>query len=77
MRPVKGAGPLVGPVVSSPGSLGRVNTGHPARAGGGRARGTGARERRLRLLPTRVVMYFVLAFAFFERSSYQASQEGT
>nr|WP_236655639.1 hypothetical protein [Streptacidiphilus carbonis] len=23
------------------------------------------------------MMYFVLAFAFFERSSYQASQEGT
>lgn len=33
---------------------------------------TGARERRLRLLPARVVVYFVLAFAFFERSSYRA-----
>ncbi|MFF2519448.1 IS4 family transposase [Streptomyces sp. NPDC058086] len=30
-----------------------------------------AREQRLRLLPARVVVYFVLALAFFERSSYQ------
>lgn len=33
---------------------------------------TGAREQRLRLLPARVVVYFVLALAFFERSSYTA-----
>ncbi|MGW1729249.1 transposase domain-containing protein [Streptomyces sp. NPDC002306] len=33
---------------------------------------TAAREQRLRLLPARVVVYFVLALAFFERSSYQA-----
>ncbi|WP_266594045.1 IS4 family transposase [Streptomyces sp. NBC_00365] len=33
---------------------------------------TGARERRVRLLPARVVVYFVLALVFFERSSYQA-----
>jgi transposase IS4-like protein/DDE family transposase len=33
---------------------------------------TGAGERRLRLLPARVVVYFVLALAFFERSSYTA-----
>lgn len=33
---------------------------------------TGAREQRVRLLPARVVPYFVLALAFFERSSYQA-----
>ncbi|MFI6449825.1 transposase domain-containing protein [Kitasatospora sp. NPDC050543] len=33
---------------------------------------TGARERRLRLLPARVVVYYVLALAVFERSSYQA-----
>lgn len=33
---------------------------------------TGARQQRLRLLPARVVVYFVLALAFFERSSYQA-----
>ncbi|PWI05471.1 hypothetical protein DIZ27_39150 [Streptomyces sp. NWU339] len=33
---------------------------------------TGARERRVRLLPARVVVYFVLALAFFENSSYQA-----
>jgi hypothetical protein len=33
---------------------------------------TGTRERRLRLLPARVVVYFVLALAFFERSSYRA-----
>ncbi|MFE9313464.1 IS4 family transposase [Streptomyces sp. NPDC006706] len=33
---------------------------------------TGSREQRVRLLPTRVVVYFVLALAFFERSSYQA-----
>ncbi|WP_329190861.1 IS4 family transposase [Actinacidiphila glaucinigra] len=33
---------------------------------------TGSRERRVRLLPARVVVYFVLALAFFERSSYQA-----
>ena len=33
---------------------------------------TGAREQRLRLLPARVVVYFVLAFAFFECSSYRA-----
>ncbi|MDT0468434.1 IS4 family transposase [Streptomyces sp. DSM 41699] len=32
---------------------------------------TAAREQRLRLLPARVVVYFVLALAFFERSSYQ------
>ncbi|MGW4042588.1 transposase domain-containing protein [Streptomyces sp. NPDC004721] len=36
---------------------------------------TGARERRRRLLPTRVVVYFVLALAFFERSSYLAVWE--
>ncbi|MGW3248621.1 transposase domain-containing protein [Streptomyces sp. NPDC001070] len=33
---------------------------------------TGSRERRVRLLPARVVMYFVLALAFFERSSCRA-----
>ncbi|WP_181809537.1 IS4 family transposase [Streptomyces shenzhenensis] len=33
---------------------------------------TGSRERRVRLLPARVVVYFVLALTFFERSSYQA-----
>jgi hypothetical protein len=33
---------------------------------------TGAREQRVRLLPARVVVYFVLALAFFERSSYTA-----
>ena len=33
---------------------------------------TGAREQRVRLLPARVVVYFVLALAFFEHSSYQA-----
>ncbi|MER6333925.1 transposase domain-containing protein [Streptomyces sp. NPDC001034] len=33
---------------------------------------TGSRERRVRLLPARVVVYFVLALAVFERSSYQA-----
>ncbi len=33
---------------------------------------TSAREQRLRLLPARVMVYFVLAMAFFERSSYQA-----
>lgn len=33
---------------------------------------TGARERRVRLLPARVVMYYVLALAVFEHSSYQA-----
>ena len=33
---------------------------------------TGAREQRLRLLPARVVVYFALALAFFERSSYTA-----
>jgi hypothetical protein len=33
---------------------------------------TGARERRLRLLPSRVVVYFVLALALLEHCSYQA-----
>jgi hypothetical protein len=33
---------------------------------------TGARERRLRLLPARVVVYFVLALALFEHCSYRA-----
>jgi len=33
---------------------------------------TRARERRLRLLPSRVVVYFVLALALFERCSYGA-----
>jgi Insertion element 4 transposase N-terminal/Transposase DDE domain len=33
---------------------------------------TGARERRLRLLPSRVVVYFVLALALFEHCSYRA-----
>lgn len=33
---------------------------------------TGVRTRRVWLLPARVVAYFVLALAFFERSSYQA-----
>jgi hypothetical protein len=33
---------------------------------------TGARERRLRLLPARVMVYFVLALAMFEHCSYQA-----
>jgi hypothetical protein len=33
---------------------------------------TGVREKRLRLLPARVVVYFVLALALFEHSSYRA-----
>jgi hypothetical protein len=33
---------------------------------------SGARERRLRLLPSRVVVYFVLALALFEHCSYLA-----
>ena len=33
---------------------------------------TRARERRVRLLPSRVVVYFVLALALFERCSYRA-----
>jgi hypothetical protein len=33
---------------------------------------TGAREQRVRLLPARVVVYFVLALALFEHSCYQA-----
>ncbi|MFF8790901.1 transposase domain-containing protein [Streptomyces sp. NPDC015125] len=33
---------------------------------------TGAREKRLRLLPSRMVVYFVLALALFEHCSYQA-----
>ncbi|MFJ9841575.1 transposase domain-containing protein [Kitasatospora sp. NPDC101155] len=33
---------------------------------------TGAREKRLRLLPSRVVVYFVLALALFEQCSYRA-----
>jgi hypothetical protein len=33
---------------------------------------TGAREKRLRLLPSRVVVYFVLALALFEQHSYRA-----
>lgn len=33
---------------------------------------TGARQRRLRLLPARVVVYFVLALAVFEHCSYRA-----
>ncbi|MEV7964435.1 transposase domain-containing protein [Sphaerisporangium sp. NPDC088356] len=32
---------------------------------------TGARERRLRLLPSRVMVYFVLALAMFEHCSYR------
>ena len=36
---------------------------------------TGAAERRLRLLPSRVVVYFVLALALLERFSYQAVWE--
>lgn len=34
---------------------------------------TGTREKRLRLLPSRVVVYFVLALALFERCSYRAT----
>ncbi|MEU5548128.1 IS4 family transposase, partial [Streptomyces sioyaensis] len=33
---------------------------------------TGTRERRLRLLPSRVVVYFVLALGLFEHDSYRA-----
>ncbi|MHA6757086.1 IS4 family transposase [Streptacidiphilus sp. PAMC 29251] len=33
---------------------------------------TGAREKRLRLLPARVMVYFVLALALFEHASYRA-----
>ncbi|MFJ5157517.1 IS4 family transposase [Streptomyces sp. NPDC088353] len=33
---------------------------------------TGAREHRVRLLPARVMVYFVLALTFFENSSYRA-----
>ncbi|MFG2639352.1 IS4 family transposase, partial [Streptomyces sp. NPDC048362] len=33
---------------------------------------TGTREKRLRLLPSRVVVYFVLALALFENCSYRA-----
>ncbi|MFD9286539.1 transposase domain-containing protein [Streptomyces mirabilis] len=32
---------------------------------------TGTREKRLRLLPSRVVVYFVLALALFEGCSYR------
>ncbi|MFH9969650.1 transposase domain-containing protein [Streptomyces mirabilis] len=32
---------------------------------------TGRREKRLRLLPSRVVVYFVLALALFEHRSYR------
>jgi hypothetical protein len=32
---------------------------------------TGTRERRLRLLPSRVVVYFILALALFEDCSYR------
>ncbi|MFG1883075.1 transposase domain-containing protein [Micromonospora sp. NPDC049102] len=34
---------------------------------------TGTREKRLRLLPSRVVVYFVLTLALFERCSYRAT----
>jgi hypothetical protein len=34
---------------------------------------TGSREKRLRLLPSRVVVYLVLALALFENCSYGAS----
>ncbi|MEV8513855.1 transposase domain-containing protein, partial [Dactylosporangium sp. NPDC051484] len=34
---------------------------------------TGTRQRRLRLLPSRVVVYFVLALALFEDCSYRAT----
>jgi hypothetical protein len=34
---------------------------------------TGTRERRLRLLPWRVVVYFVLALALFEHCSYRTT----
>lgn len=34
---------------------------------------TGTREKRLRLLPSRVVVYFVLALALFEHASYRAA----
>ena len=34
---------------------------------------TGTRERRLRLLPSRVVVYFVLGLALFEHCSYRAT----
>ena len=34
---------------------------------------TRAREKRLRLLPSRVVVYFVLALALFEHCSYRAT----
>ncbi len=33
---------------------------------------TGAREKRVRLLPARVMVYFVLALALFEHGSYRA-----
>ncbi|MGA5703102.1 transposase domain-containing protein [Peterkaempfera bronchialis] len=33
---------------------------------------TGAREKRVRLLPARVMVYFVLALALFEHCSYRA-----
>ena len=36
---------------------------------------TGTREKRLRLLPSRVVVYFVLALALFERCSYRSTWE--
>ncbi|MEO3781213.1 transposase domain-containing protein [Micromonospora sp. B11E3] len=34
---------------------------------------TGTREKRLRLLPSRVVVYFVLALALLEHCSYRAT----
>jgi hypothetical protein len=61
-----------GPDVYAPGHLGELTQIIDPDLVDAVVEDTGTREQRVRLLPARVVVYFVLALAFFERSSYQA-----
>ena len=61
-----------GPDLYSPGHLGELTQVIDPQLVDAVLEETGSREQRVRLLPARVVVYFVLALAFFERSSYTA-----
>ncbi|MCT9935410.1 IS4 family transposase [Planotetraspora sp. A-T 1434] len=62
----------VAPGVHAPGHLGELTQVVDFQLVDAVLEETGTRERRLRLLPSRVVVYFVLALALFEHCSYRA-----
>ncbi|WP_370131196.1 transposase domain-containing protein [Streptacidiphilus sp. EB103A] len=71
-KSVSGRSSTLAPDVYAPGHLGELTQIIDSELVDAVLEETGTRERRLRLLPARVVVYFVLALVFFERSSYRA-----